>query len=202
MGMMMSTIQLKNQQQLPREAIETKIRDYLQKKGWQPATKNIGGINYLIVFSEGDWITLTSAAYNFEAAFEEQAVQELARLFKTCCIQTIIYDSDVLFLVLVDGETEQIDRVVVGKVFEEDMAGSEFTIASGNPDCWKPLLAGGASWEQLLDTWRKPYTFVEDALFGMAQLLGMDTKKALVDYSYWEEVAGDDPAVTTDYYVL
>lgn len=202
MGMMMSTIQLKNQQRLSRDAIEKKIRAYLQNKGWSSTAKKSDAINYSIVFSEGDWITLTSTVYTFETAFEEQAVQELARLFKTSCIQTTIYDSEVLFLVLVDGEMEQIDRVAVGKVFEEDMAGSEYTIASGNPNCWKGLLVNGATWERLLDTWEKPYTFVEDALFGTAQLLGMDAKNTMVDYSYWEEVAGNDPAVTTDYYVL
>ena len=204
MGTMLSTIQLKNQQQLSRETIEIRIRDYLQKKGWQPVGKKSGAINYSIVFSDGDWITLTSTAYTLEAAFEgeEQVVQELARVFNTCCIQTIVYDSDILFLVLVDGETGEVDRVAVGNVLEEDLDGSKFTLASGNQACWQPLLVSGATWEQLIDTWRKPYTLVEDALAQTALLLGMEPKRATVDYSYWEEVAQDDPAVTVDYYVL
>lgn len=204
MGTMLSTIHLKNQQQLSRETIETRVREHLQKKGWQPVEKNRGAINYSIVFSDGDWITLTSTAYTLEAAFEDehQMVQELARVFNACCIQTTIYDSDILFLVLVDGETGKVDRVAVGNVLEEELDGSKFTLASGNQACWRPLLASGATWEQLVDTWRKPCTLVDDAFVKTALLLGMEPQRVMADYRYWEEVAKDDPDVTAYYYVL
>ncbi len=199
MGTTFSTIQIQNRQHTVPEQFKKTLYKYLKKKGLVQTTKEKAQIVYQFVFSsDGNWITLSSSEYEISSDSVNSDVQGLAKVMKTCCIGTSVFDSDALFLYLFDAPGKQKDRIALGRL--GDLSHSQYAVGTGNPECWSSLLTETATWEQLTELWNDEYVFVEEALLKMAPLLGMDAKNIATDYHYWNEVEPDNPSVVTLYF--
>jgi hypothetical protein len=192
MGATYSTIQIRNHLPANPENFKNLLCGHFEKKGLIPATEEDAQFSYWLAFSDdSDWVTLGSGGYDLGAAHTE--VPEFAEELHTHIILTSVYDSDFceLHLFCPDGQK---DILTAGQVYDEDM------YAEPNRELWEPLLAEGKKWEHITEIRAKIYTFAEDALGDIAQVLGMTAAQVTNNYDCSEETASGAPHIIDLYF--
>jgi len=187
MGTTFSAIHIYNKRQESLNQYADKLKRYMKRKKLVPTSKGEAQYSFSLTFSlNDDWVTLCSEEFDTDTDSFSTEVAGLSKSFKTCCIGTVVVDSDILYLFLHDVPSKRNDIVVVGnQEFVEEITGMDYTIHRGDPDCWNQLLTAGYSWEELTDVWDNEYVFVEEALIKMAPLIGIERKNIGYDFQNW-----------------
>lgn len=149
--------------------------DVMEKRGFEPCSENEAALSYLIAFSEGGWVTLSSDGYSDSSNQAHDDVRQIAEKIKTSGFSVEVVDSDFAILKLFGKKT---DEVIIGD-------GSSYGIensSNGSKNCWESLLSENKTWEQLSEAWTKEEVFVEDALWKSASILGIEPKYMSADY--------------------
>ena len=196
MGTFFSTFQVKSNQS--RTEFEKGFTDYMKRAGFMPAVAKDAEHSIILAFSK-NWVTVCPS---YDVEDPENEARELAKVMKTACVSTNVYDSDCVYLYLYDGATNREDKVLAGRYedYEEYFEDDDDENYEGNPDCWTPFLVEDATWEQLTKIWKNDYVFAEEALHQMAPLLGIDEKNIAMDYQFWQEGEPDSPNIITLYF--
>jgi hypothetical protein len=191
MGNTFSQIFVKNSHSMAADKI---LLRHMAKKGFVPTNEDEAQCTYRLVASgKSEWVTVVSDGYESGQGIRDDAAG-LAKSLKTYCIAACVWDSDFMEIELYGPTAKQRDSVIVGNPFADDMPAPK-----GNEKIWTPLLAGGATWEQLSQAFHGSYTFVEDSLAEIAPLLGMDLETAGT-HQDWDGNQADSPNVHTFYF--
>ena len=196
MGMWFSTIQIQNRNQTDQEGFGKILSKHMKKAGWLPAAEDEAQCSCSFVFSKNNnWITLSSDGYEPITEMVLNDAQGLAKTMKTVCILTSVMASDEVSFDCFGAAGEKEDRVQVGEYGGPD---NDCPPENANPEFWKPLLAEGYTWEQLLEIWNDDEYVCKEGLFwAIAPLLGMDSANICADYRIMEE--DDFDTVTLHY---
>lgn len=193
MGRFFSTVQIKDN--MGRTRFINSFCDVMKKRGFVPCSEDEAAMSYLLAFSDGGWVTLTSEGYadNSKQAYDE--AKQIAAEMKTSSFALEVVDSDFAILKLC-GISGDSDTVIVGD-------GSGYGIEDapkGERECWEPILADGMTWEQLSENWKKDEVFVEDTLCGSAPMLGIEPKYMAADYEELSDKAESDTNIVPLYF--
>jgi len=198
MGAFFTTIQIKIPCPVQSEQFRNMLCKYYEKKGLVPAAEEDAEFSCWVAVSEtGKWATLGCGGYDLGSVYSD--VPEIAKALNTHCILTNIIDSDVLCLELFGPTDGQRDTISIGLVDNEGRMDYGLTFSTGNQRLWEPLLAAGESWEQFTAICNTRHTFMEDALYDLAPLFGMDSGNVTYSYNCSEEVPSNEPNVITLY---
>jgi len=200
MGAFFSTIQIKIPCPAEPEQFRELLCRYYEKNGLVSAAEEDAELTYWVAVSEtGKWATLGCGGYDPGSVYSD--VPEIAKDLNTHCILTNVIDSDVLCLELFGPADDQRDSICI------DCLGTEghlmdygLTFTTGNQRLWAPLLAAGVSWEQFKAICYTGHTFMEDALYDIAPLFGMDPENVTYSCNCCGEVSPSVPNVITLYF--
>lgn len=198
MGTFSSAIHIKLNPEGKREQFQNQFAQYMKSKDLILTDKADSQLVYYLVFSNnGNWVTLASPHF---APGNGSAIKEtpnIAKEFKTFCVETSVYDSDWAMINLYNSSDKPIDTVVIGDA--EEFLGEESITQKGNQECWTPLIADGKAWGELSQIWNSDYVFTEDGLCASASFLDMDLENMTAD---WKDIEGkqDNPNVVTMYF--
>ena len=187
MGTTFSAIHIYNKRKESLEQYAEKLKRYMKRKKFVPASEGEAQYSFRLTFSSNDdWVTLGSEEFDADTDSFNSEVAGLSKSMKTCCIGTVVFDSDVLYLFLHDVPGKRDDIVIVGnQEFVGEITGLDYTKHRGDPACWNQLLTAGYSWEDLSHVWDNEYVFVEEALIKMAPLIGIERKNIEYDFQNW-----------------
>lgn len=184
MGRFSTTVQIK-----ANEDFFDAFGKMMKKRGFEPCKEAEASLSYYVALS-GSWATLAGESYNNDPgqAYEDAAL--IAKELSTSVFTVEVVDSDFAVLKL-NG-----DEVIVGD-------GSGYGIEDapkGDEKLWKPLLADGNTWEQLIKIWETDEVFVEDVLCKSAPLLGIAPNYIVADFCELSENVGIDKNITALYF--
>ena len=192
MGMSFSTIQIQNRERVEPKQFRELLCRHIEKKDLLLSTKEDSHFSYHLAFSDNsEWVTLSSP--NFEGTDIKTEMQKLAKAFKTVCIATNVFDSDIVLIYLFDSINKKEDTVVVGHEdgwVEAMMEAEGIESVRGNQECWESLLTTEKTWGELTQIWNDEYVFAEEALAKTAPFLGIDSKNITADYRCFEAEPG------------
>lgn len=192
MGRFFSTVHIKNN--TDRKGFIDSFCEAMKKHSFVPCKKGEAALSYLLAFSEGGWVTLSSDEYSDDPAKASDDVRQIAEEMKTSGFAVEVVDSDFATLKLFGSDHS--DEVIVGD-------GSGYGIEEapkGKRECWEQLLSEGKTWEQLSEVWERHYVFVEDALCGAAPVLGIESKYMTSDYGELSDSADSDANIIPLYF--
>ena len=178
MGRFSTTVQIKNN--TDRAGFISAFNDVMAKRGFVPCSEDEAAKSYLLAFSEGGWVTVSSDSYTDNPATTQDDTQRFANEMKTSAFIVEVVDSDFAILMLYGEKT---DEVIIGD-------GSGYGIEDapkGNRECWEHILAEDKTWEKLSEIWGKDEVFVEDVLWKSAPVLGINPEFMCADFRDFSE---------------
>lgn len=192
MGRFFSTVHIKNN--TDRKGFIDSFCEAMKKRSFVPCKKGEAALSYLLAFSEGGWVTLSSDEYSDDPAKASDDVRQIAEEMKTSGFAVEVVDSDFATLKLFGGDHS--DEVIVGD-------GSGYGIEEapkGKRECWEQLLSEDKTWEQLSEAWERHEVFVEDNLCGAAPILGIESKYMTSDYGELSNNSDSDVNIVPLYF--
>jgi len=198
MGLSFSTIQIKNSRKLSRAQFQEEFRDFMKKKGFiqVPNVSDKNAVSsYKLVFSDkSGWVTLCSDDGDVSA---RKDAPELAEFFRTHCVVTSVWDSDMLELHLFGENGGEPDKICAGRMPWGDSPDAP-PVPRGKRELWEPLIAEGFTWERFSEKIENAEneTFVESALYESAPFLGMDSFNVIRSYRQLENKPDEAGVIT------
>lgn len=192
MGRFSSTVHIKNN--TDRTRFIDSFCEAMKKRSLVPCSEDEAALSYMLAFSEGGWVTLTSEGYGDNSKLAYDDAEQTAKELKTSCFSVEVVDSDFAVLKLFGDDYS--DEVIVGD-------GSGYGIEDapkGVRKLWESLLADGKTWEQLSEAWERHEVFVEDNLCESAHVLGIESKYMSADYSELSDNADRDANIVSLYF--
>jgi len=187
MGLTYTQFQIYNKIGKNKEEIKELFIKLMKQEGWETTVlSDRHKIAYKIVFSKTTpWVSIVCT--DALPRTMESDVKKLARIMESYCTLTVVSDSDELVLFLYNEKGVQKDIVGIGYEIFEMFPNQDI---SGNPEAWQPVMVEGGSMEKLKTTFTKErQTFVEDNLWDIAEVLGMDKINAVSPWAAFESEA-------------
>lgn len=189
MGRFFSNVQIKNTGN--REQFISSFCDLMKKRNLVQCSDDDKEVQYILAFSEGGWVTLASDVYKSAPKQAHDDAQQTAKEMNTSGFSMDIVDSDWAYIDMFSGSDIH-DIVIAGRSeFPEEQS------PKGRQECWEQLLASGKTWEQLSDIWNKNEVFVEDALYEVASVLGIEPKYMVSDHEDFNNATDEDTNVVS-----
>lgn len=169
MGRFSITVQVKT------KVDDAGIREMMSKRGFAECSAEDADRTYYLALGGSSWATLASDGYSDGMSGYNDA-EMLAVELNTAAVVVEVADSDfaTLKLYLPDGS---MDVVWVG-----DPSG----YGINNPpkpkrSCWETLITDDEAWERFIGIAEKDNVFVEDTLYELAPVLGIDPEYICAD---------------------
>lgn len=183
MGRFSTTLHIKNNTN--REKFTKSFYKAMKKRGFLPCSEDEAAVSYFLGFG-GGWVTLANVDYSDNPKKAKTDVSELSKEMKTAVFSVEVVDSDFAILNF-NG-----DMVIVG-----DGSGYGFEDApKGDRKLWEPLFEEGKTWEEFSKSVEKNEVFVEDALWEVAQVLGIEPRYICSDHRDFSEAKDNDENIT------
>lgn len=173
MGRFSTTVHIKNN--TDRTSFIDSFCEVMKKRSFVPCSEDEAALSYLLAFSEGGWVTLTSDEYSDNPAKASDDVRQIAEKMQTSGFAVEVVDSDFAILELYTPN-EGSSKITVGAC---DGYGIE-NIPPSKVN-WEAFLQNG-SWEQFLKIIKHNGTFVEDNLCELGLMLGISRDSITADY--------------------
>lgn len=173
MGRFSSTVHIKIN--TDKSKFEDSFCDVMKKRGFEPCSEEEAALSYLLAFSEGGWVTLSSDEYSDKPNQAHDDVRQIAEKMKTSGFSVEVVDSDfaILELHISNGRSS---KITVGAC---DGYGIESILPS--KENWEAFLQNG-SWEQFIKIIEQNGTYVEDNLYELGSMLGISRDSITADY--------------------
>ncbi|MCM1062176.1 MAG: hypothetical protein NC452_18080 [Eubacterium sp.] len=168
--------------------------DVMKGHGFEPCSEDKEELSYLLAFSKGGWVTISSEGYADDPDKVGGDMSSITEKLKTSAFSVEVVDSDFAILKLIGGDIS--DKVVVGD-------GSGYGIengAKGSKACWEPLLPENKTWEELSEAWEGSGVFVEDTLSESAAVLGINPEYMSADHKTLCDKATNDTDIAALYF--
>ena len=115
MGTSFSTIQIKNKHKSEPAQFQKMFCEYMENKGLIPAADEDAELSYRLAFSDkSDWVTLCFAEDDVGSVHED--APKLAEMFRTHCVITSVWDSDMFELYLFGASADERDTISAGRL--------------------------------------------------------------------------------------
>lgn len=188
MGRFFSSVQIKVN--CGRKQFEKHLCEAIGMRGLVPCSEDDATFTYALAFSDsGEWATLACSEYNNNPVYPRDDAKRSAKLMNTSSFSMDVCDSDWAYIELYRSD-DSLEKVEVGRSELSDEP------HRGSRECWEPLLASGAKWDELNEVFQRDETFVEDALSAAAPLLGIDEKYIISEFSDLASAADNDTNVS------
>ncbi len=199
MGRFFSNLQIKkNVNQSQSEFVKT-LSNAMKKLGYVKAEEDEAELSYIAAFSRSkQWVTLCAEDYVSDAEKLNTDAQKIAANLKTFCISNTVIDSDVAVLDMYAGQEERADRVIIG--YGEAYGLESHEEAKGKRELWEPLMADENLWDKFSEIQSSDFTFAEDGLVKISEILGISPDLLVADYDELSSVSEDNKAVVPLYF--
>ncbi len=199
MGRFFANLQIrKNVNQSQSDFLKT-FTAVMKKLGYVKTEADEAELSYVAAFSSSkQWITLCAEDYVSNAEKVNTDAQKIAANLKTFCISNTVIDSDVAVLDMYVGQEECADRVVIG--YGEAYGLESREEAKGNRELWEPLMVDDNLWDKFSETQSSDFTFAEDGLVEISELLGISPDLITADYGDLSSVSEDNKAIVPLYF--
>ena len=173
MGRFSSVVHIKNN--TDRTRFIDSFCEAMKKRSFVPCSEDEAVLSYLLAFSDGGWVTLTSDEYSDNPAKASDDVRQIAEKMQTSGFAVEVVDSDFAILELYTPN-EGSSKITVGAC---DGYGIESILPS--KENWEAFLQNG-SWEQFIKIIEQNGTYVEDNLYELGSMLGISRDSITADY--------------------
>ena len=199
MGRFFANLQIRKNVNQTQSAFLKTLISAMKKLGYEKATADDAELSYFVAFSSSNrWVTLCAEDYVSNAEKVNTDAQKLAANLKTFCISNTVIDSDVAVLDMYAGQEERADKVIIGYGDAYGLESREET--KGKRDLWEPLMAEENLWDKFSEIQSSNYTFAEDGLIKLSELLGISPDLIIADYDDLSSVSEDNKAVVPLYF--
>ena len=199
MGRFFTNLQIrKNVNQSQSDFLKT-FTAAMKKLGYVKTEADEAELSYIAAFSPSkQWVTLCAEDYVSNAEKVNTDAQKIATNLKTFCISNTVIDSDVAVLDMYVGQEECADRVVIG--YGEAYGLESREEAKGKCELWEPLMTEEGLWDKFSEIQSSDFTFAEDGLIEISELLGISPDLITADYDDLSNVSEDNKAVVPLYF--
>ena len=199
MGRFFSNLQIrKNVNQSQSEFLKA-FTAAMKKLGYAKSEADEAELSYIAAFSPSkQWVTLCTEDYVSSAEKVNTDALKIAAKLKTFCISNTVLDSDFAVLDMYVGQEERADRVIIG--YGGDYGFESREEAKGKRELWEPLITEEVLWDKFSEIQSSDFTFAEDGLIEISDLLGISPDLITMDYDELSSVSGDNKAVVPLYF--
>lgn len=199
MGRFFANLQIrKNVNQAQSDFLKT-FTTAMKKLGYVKAEADEAELSYVAAFSSSkQWVTLCAEDYVSNAEKVNTDAQKIAANLKTFCISNTVIDSDVAVLDMYVGQEERADRVIIG--YGEAYGLESREEAKGKRELWEQLMTEEGLWNKFSEIQSNDFTFAEDGLVEISELLGISPDLITADYDDLSSVSEDNKAVVPLYF--
>ena len=199
MGRFFANLQIrKNVNQTQSDFLKT-FTAAMKKLGYVKAEADEAELSYIAAFSPGkQWVTLCAEDYISNAEKVNTDAQKIAANLKTFCISNTVLDSDIAVLDMYAGQEKRADRVIIG--YGEAYGLESREEAKGKRELWEPLMVDDNLWDKFSEIQSSNFTFAEDGLVEISELLGISPDLITADYDELSSVSGDNKALVPLYF--
>jgi len=199
MGRFFANLQIrKNVNQAQSDFLKT-FTTAMKKLGYVKAEADEAELSYFAAFSSSkQWVTLCAEDYVSNAEKVNADAQKIAANLKTFCISNTVIDSDVALLDMYVGQEERADRVIIG--YGEAYGLESREEAKGKRELWEQLMTEEGLWNKFSEIQSNDFTFAEDGLVEISELLGISPDLITADYDDLSSVSEDNKAIIPLYF--
>ncbi len=199
MGRFFANLQIrKNVNQTQSDFLKT-FTAVMKKLGYVKAEADEAELSYVAAFSPSkQWVTLCAEDYVSNAEKVNTDAQKIAANLKTFCISNTVIDSDVAVLDMYVGQEERADRVIIG--YGEAYGLESREEAKGKRELWEHLMIEEGLWNKFSEIQSNDFTFAEDGLVEISELLGISPDLITSDYDELSSVSEDKKAIVPLYF--
>ena len=199
MGRFFANLQIrKNVNQTQSDFLKT-FTAAMKKLGYVKAEADEAELSYVAAFSPSkQWVTLCAEDYVSNAEKVNTDAQKIAANLKTFCISNTVIDSDVAVLDMYAGQEERADRVIIG--YGEAYGLESREEAKGKRELWEQLMVDDNLWNKFSEIQSSNFTFAEDGLVEISELLGISPDLITADYDDLSSVSEDNKAIVPLYF--
>ena len=177
MGVFAATVFIRNEKQLLKEQVISKVSQYMEAQGFVQCDKSQTEKTYSFGFPEGKWFGMGSN--------EQKLVDDAkfcTQVFYSHVLTANVIDSDFVLLELYNSNGTSIDQQYIGTPYwEEEESEKEIDVTN-----WIPFMKQGVTVENLITALQANEVFAEDAFRTFGELIELDIKPL---YMGWGEIA-------------